>query len=199
MGIPKIVHQLWLQRGELPSPLNAYTGGVRETCRSKGWDYRLWDAYQVAQLPGTSGEMFRLLSPKCDTISQQSNLARYLILLEIGGLYLDTDVEVYDLPESIEGAWVARNPFGRLAGSYFLACPPRHSWIERVVSMLETLDLGVRGSAGSSLVAASLGNDVSLWPFNLWGVAGRAPAIYGVHHWLGVGMGHFNIPPVIVE
>lgn len=182
----------------MSAPLGKLVQQVEKVCSEAGWEYRRWTAEDVRGLPGEAGKLFRDLSPKCDTISQQSNLARYLILREVGGLYLDTDVELNKLPLMIEGAWVAGSTSIFQVCSCILACPAHHSWIERVVGLLTKVDLSVRGSAGSKLIAESLADDVSVWSRSCWGRNAQRSE-FGAHHWMGDSMGHFTIPPVVVE
>ena len=199
MKIPTAVHQIWLQGGVPTSPLGGYANHVRELCQQNGYVYRLWDFSNLEGLTDESQKLFLSLSPKCSDISQQANVLRYLALQDCGGLYLDVGVKLYKLPDSLEGAWVpvARNM--HRTGSCALACPPRHPWIVRLVQMCARSPLHVSHSAGSKLVADSLSPDVNRWPLGTWEDTERQQAKYGHHVWTGTQMGHFKIPPVLLQ
>ena len=190
MLVPTNIHQIWLQGGELPEPLNEYTKGVSSLCAQVGWQYTLWSAQDYKKLSVESQEIFRTLSVKCCHISQQSNILRYLILRDFGGLYLDVDVKLQKLPEALEGAWAHK--------SFASACPAGHSWILRIVSMLNDIDLSRHGTGGSKLVKLSMGPDVNMWPNVAWGRFGDTRAVLGTHGLLGVNMGSYKLPPVTV-
>jgi mannosyltransferase OCH1-like enzyme len=195
--IPNCVHQVWLQGGEVPSPLSDNAQEIVSICARAKWEYKLWDASDIGKLPD-SGKDFTRLSSNCGSIVQQSNLARFFILREIGGLYLDLDVQLRSLPPLFGGAWVPGSRAMHRIGSFALACSPHHPWIERLVSMLANVDLKIRGSAGSKLIAASLGPDVHVWPRELWEESGKnEETILGTHSWSGNSLGHFNRPPVL--
>ena len=198
MIVPTIVHQIWLQGGKLPPPLDGYVDAVRGLCRQGGWIHWLWDTSDLNGLSDESRRMFRFLSAGCSDISQQSNVLRYLILRDQGGLYLDTDVKLHALPGPLEGAWVpiARNM--HRAGSFALACPSGDPWIIRLMELCLQAPLHVRHGAGSKLVAVSLGPDVKRWEIGDWKDTGSQPAKYGQHGWMGTQMGHFEMPPVVV-
>ena len=191
------IHQVWLQGGEVPEPLSSNAKSVADICTKVNWEYKLWDASAVSRLPEFSGDEFTKLSHECCSIVQQSNLARFFILREIGGLYLDLDVQLLNLPSLIEEAWVPGSRAMHRVGSFALACPPHHPWIERVVAMLGAVDLSVSGSAGSKLVAASIGPDVNVWPRELWEAPQKNHSTLGTHSWSGHSRGHFSIPPVL--
>jgi mannosyltransferase OCH1-like enzyme len=195
----KVVHQIWLQGGEPPEPLLSCVQSVRKTCEQFGWDYVLWNAVSISQLTGHEGQLFREFSPKCAEISAQSNVGRFVVLASRGGLYLDTDVQLWGLPSVLEGAWIPETPAIHRFGSFALMCPPHHSWIERVLGRLPDLDLGKSYTAGEQFVAKSFGPDVNCWPFWFWRSKYQKRGAIGEHGWLGSRLGHFNIPPIVVE
>lgn len=198
MKNPTDVHQIWLQGGAPPSPLKEYTNQVRELCQQNGYIYRLWDFSDLEDLTEESQKLFLFLSPRCSDISQQSNVLRYLILQNCGGLYLDVDVRILRLPGSLEGAWVPTARNMHRIGSFALACPPGHPWIVRLVQMCSQSPLHVSHSAGSKLVADSLSPDVNRWPLEAWRDTKRQQAEYGCHRYAGTKMGHFKIPPILI-
>jgi len=190
------LHQIWLQGGSVTKPLDGFVQHIAELCAAAGWSYTLWTAQDMERLSKKSSTMFYMLSPKCCNITQQSNIARYLILRDYGGLYLDTDVELCLLPGQLEGAWIPATSAMHGIGSFALACPSHHPWVERIVSMCTEIDLGISCSAGSKLVAKSKGPDVNVWPKRVWSNRNGQPVL-GTHAWRGHSMGHFSKPPVL--
>jgi Glycosyltransferase sugar-binding region containing DXD motif len=189
--VTKTIHQIWLQGGELPDPLAGYVRGVRALCEAHGWTWRLWSAADVAALSPESQAMLRRLSPRCCHVSQQSNLLRWLVLRDFGGLYFDTDTEPLKLP-ACEGVWIA--PTDARCCKWLaspVACPAHDPWIEAMVATLDSVDLAVHMSAGPLLVAQHTAG-ANAWAIDDW--RGR----YGRHHCLGRRMGHFTAPPVEV-
>jgi mannosyltransferase OCH1-like enzyme len=195
----KVVHQIWLQGGDPPEALFTCVQSVRKTCEKFGWGYTLWSAASIAQLPGKEGQLFQELSPKCTEISAQSNVGRFVILASLGGLYLDTDVQLWGLPSVLEGAWIPETPAIHRFSSFALMCPPHHSWIGRVLGRLSDLDLGKSYTAGEQFVAKSFGPDVNCWPFWFWRSKYQKRGAIGEHGWLGSRLGHFKLPPVVIE
>jgi len=84
--IPKILHQIWLG-GEMPEFEKQLTRQLRETL-DKDWEYILWgdeDIYKLKQFKNIDAF---LATPN---YGQRSDILRYAILNEIGGVYMDTD------------------------------------------------------------------------------------------------------------
>ena len=77
--IPRIIHQFWVGSKKRPVKLMNH-------CRDlhKGWEYRLW----------TEENMFPLQNQKtydCGSNNFKSDVARYELLQQYGGFYLDAD------------------------------------------------------------------------------------------------------------
>jgi len=88
--IEKIIHQIWLQ-GEKNIPKN-YQENINSIKNNhKEWTYKLWDEIEILKLLQTKKEWI-------DTyyqfiyMHQKIDFARYVILLNQGGVYLDIDV-----------------------------------------------------------------------------------------------------------
>jgi len=88
--IPKIIHQIWLG-GDVPP-------GEQQRCLNiekslpPGWSYKLWRDSDVQEL-ATFKNKAQFNTTNC--LGQKSDLLRMEILNNIGGIYLDTDFEVY--------------------------------------------------------------------------------------------------------
>ena len=190
-AIPRVVHQIWLQGAERPQePLLSYMDGVRAACERGDWRYLLWCEADVRLLPSECRSLWDVYRPGCCHLSQVSNLLRYLILWELGGLYLDADIEVFTLPEELSGAWIAgKHGVGaRDAGVVnvcAMAAEPHHPYLGRIVDRFPGIDWGEHLSAGSALGLAALDRDVSRWPREAWHGHPRNPRSYGYHHSLG--------------
>lgn len=99
-----IVHQIWLG-GTLPQADAADVAVIRNACSRAGWQYRLWSGADLWQLYGSEPavrELDRLRPhlPAARFASLASDYFRWRVLVEAGGLYLDTDTRltVADLP-----------------------------------------------------------------------------------------------------
>ena len=84
--IPKIVHQIWLG-GNMPDSERKMVKQVKENL-GKDWEYILWTEENISNLKNFKNiEMFN----QTPNFGQKSDILRYNILSEIGGVYLDTD------------------------------------------------------------------------------------------------------------
>ena len=188
----KTLHQVWLQGGDPPALATA----ARSVAHAAGWSYAIWSAADVSNLTKASQDIFRALSPRCLHISQQSNVLRYLVLRDQGGLYLDTDVDLRAMPEGLTDAWAASA--GRGVSGFALAAPANHPSIARIVHKLSTIDLAKHAEAGPVLLSQNL-EGFNLWPVAAWrDTEGVPSAIYGHHLGTGRSRGTFALPPVAV-
>jgi len=85
-AIPKIIHQIWLG-GELPERFKGFQQSFRRL--HPGWEYRLWGDTQAQQLEMSNRELF----DRSPNYGSKSDLMRYEILFNYGGLYADVDFE----------------------------------------------------------------------------------------------------------
>lgn len=108
--IPKIIHYCWFGRSELPQ--------VAQDCIASWhkhmpeWEYILWneDNFEINSLPYVK-EAY-----EAKKYAFVSDVVRLFALKEYGGIYLDTDVEVYKSFESI----LQHSAFAGFEGSKFL-------------------------------------------------------------------------------
>jgi len=84
--IPKIIHHIWLG-----SPLPQEYKILRETWmrHHPGWTFMLWTDKEIDEFNLKN----RHLYDEATNYGAKSDIARYEILYEIGGLYVDTDFE----------------------------------------------------------------------------------------------------------
>jgi mannosyltransferase OCH1-like enzyme len=196
MRVPKKVHQIWLQGGSLPDHIVAFVTGTQEICKLAGWEYNLWTAARNG-LSDASLALFKKLSAECCCVSQQSNVLRYMILRDIGGLYIDTDVEVFRLPGELEGPWIVSLASKKKNSSYACASPQGDSWIKNIVSQCTIIDLKQHASAGHILMTANSGT-ANVWPIGTWQRWQRRGGILGDHKCLGLKHGHFSEKPILI-
>lgn len=120
--IPKIIHYCWFG-GEKPDDVAAYIAGWKRLCP----DYKIieWNEHNFdIQKYSYSREAYK--EKKWAFVS---DLVRFCVLEEYGGVYLDTDVELIkslDLLED-ESAYVGYEVHG--VGSAIIACEPHNEII----------------------------------------------------------------------
>ena len=88
----KNIHQIWLN-GQVPGRYSKWVQSVKE-CHPE-WKYRLWDSNSIRDLISSK---FSWFLPTYDSYSydiQRCDSARYFILYEYGGIYIDLDIECY--------------------------------------------------------------------------------------------------------
>ena len=82
--IPRILHRIWLG-GPVPEAFAAYEAGWRE--HHPGWELRTWNEDTLPPL--RNQEAFDAAT----SMAMKADLARYELLLDQGGVYLDCDME----------------------------------------------------------------------------------------------------------
>lgn len=95
--IPKIIHQIWAGKEPLPEILR----GLGETWKEHHpeWEYRLWNGNDVASFIIAYFPEYRDLYHSFYYDIQRWDAIRYLILYQIGGMYVDFD---YECLENVE-------------------------------------------------------------------------------------------------
>lgn len=86
LKIPKKIHQIWLG-GEIPEQFKA----LSETWKKyhPDWEYTLWGDLDISKFSFKNRELF----DKAPNMGMKSDILRYEILYNYGGLYIDTDFE----------------------------------------------------------------------------------------------------------
>lgn len=84
--IPKIIHQIWLG-GNMPLSEQKMVQQVKNNLGAE-WNYILWTEREINNLTSFKNVDLYNQSPN---YGQKSDLLRYAILNEIGGIYMDTD------------------------------------------------------------------------------------------------------------
>lgn len=83
--IPRIFHRVWLGGKPMPEPF--FRWGETWRGRHPNWIMKLWTENSVAGLSNAD------LLPRCSSLAQRADIARYEILMREGGVYIDTDME----------------------------------------------------------------------------------------------------------
>ncbi|WP_245269520.1 glycosyltransferase family 32 protein [Allorhizobium undicola] len=84
--VPRVVHQIWL--GDLPLP--PATAAWQAHCKSHGFEWRLWREADLARQGFDRHPSFQAMLARGD-YPGAVDVARYLILSQQGGVYLDCD------------------------------------------------------------------------------------------------------------
>ena len=91
--IPKIIHQVWIG-APMPDLETKLTTNVRENL-SSDWHYKLWGETNINQLKYLDIDLYNRVGRTRHGIAKQSDLIRYAILFEFGGIYIDTDFIIH--------------------------------------------------------------------------------------------------------
>lgn len=83
--IPKIFHHIWIGPSQFPSNFVAF----RQTWidRHPGWEFKLWTDHNLPHLK--NWQAYR----QAKNFAQKSDVLRYELLEQYGGIYVDTDFE----------------------------------------------------------------------------------------------------------
>jgi len=87
-GIPKIIHQIWLG-SELPERFKKLTETWKK--HNPSWEYKLWTDEDAKKFNLSNRDLFE----KSNRYDEKSDILRYEILYQHGGLYVDTDFECF--------------------------------------------------------------------------------------------------------
>ena len=86
--IPKKIHQIWISKDPVPSFFQGYMRKLRDM--HPAWEYRLWDLQDISPLlPRVALDAYAAgMHP-----ALVSDIGRFAVLKEYGGIYLDADCE----------------------------------------------------------------------------------------------------------
>ncbi|MFN0114865.1 MAG: glycosyltransferase family 32 protein [Paracoccaceae bacterium] len=143
-GVPRVIHQVWI--GSRPVPVTC--GAWERYAAENGYRHRLWREADLAELGAEKLPLFSGMLGRGD-FPGAVDLARYLILREEGGVYLDCDwypaapqVAFHDrLGMTGLTAFAEDIPRGTSAGSVFLAnsfiaAPAGHPAMARLLAVI---------------------------------------------------------------
>jgi len=85
-NIPHIIHQIWLG-GNIPEQYKKYAETWKK--HHPGWQYKLWTDDDVKNIFLSKEDLFH----SATNLGMKSDILRYEILKQYGGIYIDTDFE----------------------------------------------------------------------------------------------------------
>lgn len=198
--IPKILHRCWFGP-PMPDHLAAY--GETWEAHHPGWEHRLWTADNLFPLtnqtlfddapdiaPGNVGQL-------------RADIARYEILHEHGGVYVDCDFECRKPLDPLlddVSCFAAWEEPGRWVNNAILGAAPGHAFLARLIEGLPRNVAQHRGARPNVLsgpqyltrVYRRHGRHVTVFPKDwfypyTWAELERGdeafPDAYAVHHW----------------
>jgi hypothetical protein len=143
-ALPKILHQVWI--GDRPVPVTTVAWAA--WAARQGWRHRLWREPDLERLGTGEDATFRAMRDRGD-LPGAVDVARYLILAEEGGLYLDCDFYPArpDLPAADwlpqAGLVAMDEPIPRATGrgtlllaNSLIGAPPGHPAFRRILDCL---------------------------------------------------------------
>lgn len=89
--IPRIIHQTW-KNAEIPEKFQPYAERVRDL--HPGWEYRLWTDEDARAFTARHYPHFLRVYNAMPANIMRADVIRYIVLNELGGVYLDLDYEV---------------------------------------------------------------------------------------------------------
>ncbi len=135
--IPKIIHQIWLG-SKVPEKFKDW---MNSWASIQGWEYKLWTDKEVEKFPMHN----RALYEKAKDYGEKSDILRYEILYNEGGLYVDVDFESikprllehlnksYDFYAGFEPIEHRQNISSPLLGNAILAAVPGHPILQKLI------------------------------------------------------------------
>jgi len=134
--IPRVFHAFW-GGPPMPAHLAAYLRRWQEL--HPYWEFRLWTPDNLPRL--RNQDLFdapEIYSPKSNPWQWRSDLARYELLYDMGGVYIDCDLEpLKPVDPLLAGctAVIARED-RRMINNAFMGCVPRDPFITDVLERL---------------------------------------------------------------
>lgn len=84
--IPKKIHQVWI--GDMPESHKKLIPKIIE--KHPEWEYKLWGGKELENYPMVNKKLYQSIN----NVGAKSDIARYEILYNEGGIYLDSDFEM---------------------------------------------------------------------------------------------------------
>lgn len=107
LNIPKILHTIWIGDQPLPDTCKEYINTWKKY--HPNWKHMHWGDKEIADFDMTNRDIFN----KATKYAEKADIARYEILYQYGGLYVDTDFEclaniefiIQDIPQFSAYSW----------------------------------------------------------------------------------------------
>jgi FkbM family methyltransferase len=134
--IPKIIHQIWLG-SEFPEKYRTFQQSWLKN--HKEWEYILWTDKNINKLKLINKIAFN----KTENLGAKSDILRYEILYQFGGLYIDTDFECikpFDELHFLNDFYTGIHDYkDSTIPNGLIACSPRHRIIWHCISQLKNV------------------------------------------------------------
>lgn len=137
VSTPKIIHQIWLG-GPIPEK---YMKWMKTWSTLSGWQYKLWTDKEATSYPLVNREAFE----KANNYGEKSDIFRYEILYNEGGVYVDTDCMCIN-PAFFEYAhdhfdfYIAFEPLNHRClglGNAVMGSIPKHPLVKQLIDNLK--------------------------------------------------------------
>lgn len=206
--IPRIIHQIWI--GD-PYPPYIEKCMLLWRAHHPTWRFEFWTEVELSAFDMVNRELYETAEHYClpGRLEQfRADIARYEILHEFGGVYVDADFEclrpIDDLPQ--DGAWLPWEKDGTWLSNGIIGAEPGHPFIGEIREALTPHALGMVRREGPVATARLSGPqfitklwrqrerfDVTTLPERLffpysWNELDEherpaAPDAYARHHW----------------
>lgn len=136
--IPTQVNRIWLGGAPIPERYERYWRAWQRQLPNA--QFRTWRDADVAQLPVAGPLLSKASMPV-----QRADIARYDIILQHGGVYLDCDIMPLAYPEFFAGDELItcnENDGDEIRSIGFFAAPPGHPTLRRALELIGQADLG---------------------------------------------------------
>lgn len=201
--IPKIIHQIWLG-GELPAKYKVYCNSWK--IKHPDWQYKLWTDDDVKNIFITRKNLY----DSATNLGMKSDILRYEILKQYGGLYVDTDFECIKNIEYLSYldlyAGVGYDTHPQLYIG-LIASVPNHPIIQNAINACGPIYTGNKGSHIMNITGANVFTDAFIdhakdhangivafptpyfypYPNNVRGIGNPYSFVvaqtYAIHHW----------------
>lgn len=193
MKIPRIIHRIWLGGEEMPAEYVAFGETWRR--HHPDWEFRTWTDSDLPTL--THPDAFE----RCRNFGEASDVLRYEVLHQFGGVYVDTDVECLQPIDQLIERVSAFAGYARpnVVGSAIVGAVPGHPAITKTLEVVcEGAGSGPQVQATGPVALTGVleeADDVELfdratfYPLDYWQIPfsdmGRADLgeSYAIHHW----------------
>lgn len=147
MKIPKIIHQIWVEK--IPLPEFFYQFGETWKVFNPSWEYIFWDKSKIDSFVQKNFPDYISILKGYKYDVQRWDVIRYLILYKFGGVYVDFD---YECLESIDNLLLDKNCcFGLepeehatifqkkiVISNAFIAIKPKHPFMKQILKTVKS-------------------------------------------------------------
>jgi mannosyltransferase OCH1-like enzyme len=142
--IPPVIHRIWFDLGKGPDLPESYRK-LADHCNSLnvGWTEKQWDKSKAEKFVGKYFPDFLKVYRSYTYEIQRIDVLRYLIMYQIGGVYLDADIEClkpFKMDDQTKVYLIKENDYlfpTTYLNNYFLASPPKHPFWKFMIDRLK--------------------------------------------------------------